>query len=63
MSSLAAPGASEDRLALAEDPVAWALGEALTRTGRDRTQSQAPQAAVDIAGLPGPPEASEPPAS
>lgn len=64
VSGLAAPGAREDRLTLAEDPVAWALGQVLTRTGRDRTQSQALQAAVAIAGLAGQPKASErPPAS
>ncbi|HEX2701739.1 MAG TPA: glucose-6-phosphate dehydrogenase assembly protein OpcA [Acidimicrobiales bacterium] len=38
-----------DRVALSGDPVAWALGEALTRTDRDRVHGLALQAAVAIA--------------
>lgn len=52
-SSLAAPGLREDRLSLPDDPVAWSLGEALTRTGRDRVYERALQVAVAIVGLPG----------
>lgn len=40
------PGLREDRLSLPEDPVAWALGQVLTRTGRDRAHGQALQVAV-----------------
>lgn len=45
-SSLAAPGMREDRLSLPVDPVAWSLGEVLTRTDRDRAHGQALQVAV-----------------
>lgn len=50
-SSLAGPGAWEDRLTLPGDPLAWALGEALTRTGRDRAYGQTLRAAAAIAAL------------
>ncbi|MGI8806386.1 MAG: glucose-6-phosphate dehydrogenase assembly protein OpcA [Acidimicrobiales bacterium] len=50
VSSLAAPGMREDRLSLPEDPVAWALGVALTRTGRDRAHGQALQVAAGLVG-------------
>lgn len=49
-STLGADGAREDRLALPDDPLTWALGEALTRMSRDRTHGQALQAAVGFAG-------------
>lgn len=58
VSSLASPGARQDRLSLPEDPVAWALGEVLARSGRDRVQGQALQAAVTLAGPPRRAEAS-----
>ena len=45
-SSLAGPGVREDRLSLPVDPLAWSLGEVLTRTGRDRAHGQALQVAV-----------------
>ena len=45
-SSLTGRGMREDRLTLPEDPLAWSLGEVLTRTGRDRTHGQALQVAV-----------------
>lgn len=45
-STLTGRGVREDRLSLPEDPVAWALGEVLTRTGPDRTHGQALQVAV-----------------
>ena len=40
----------DDRLALPEDPVAWALGQLLTRVARDRVHGQAMQVAVGFAG-------------
>ncbi|HET7487345.1 MAG TPA: glucose-6-phosphate dehydrogenase assembly protein OpcA [Acidimicrobiales bacterium] len=49
-STLAADGARDDRLTLPGDPLAWALGEALTHLGRDRTHGQALAAAVGFAG-------------
>lgn len=45
---LAGAPAREDRVALPEDPLAWSLGEALTRRGRDRVYGQALHAAVDL---------------
>ena len=45
VSSLASPGARPDRLSLPEDPTAWALGEVLTRSGRDRPGRSVRQAA------------------
>lgn len=45
-STLMGRSARGDRLSLPEDPVAWSLGEVLTRLGRDRTHGQALQVAV-----------------
>ena len=39
----------EDRLSRPDDPLAWSLGEALTRLGRDRVYGQALQAALGFA--------------
>ncbi len=39
----------EDRLSGPDDPLAWSLGEALTRLGRDRVYGQALQAALGFA--------------
>ena len=52
VSSLAPEGAPGDRLSLPEDPVAWAVGEALTRTGRDRAYRQALEVAATIVAAP-----------
>jgi glucose-6-phosphate dehydrogenase assembly protein OpcA len=49
--SLHAPGGRDDRLSVPDEPLAWALGEVLTRTGRDRFHGQAMQAAVALVGL------------
>lgn len=40
----------DDRLALPDDPLAWALGQLLTRVARDRVHGQAMQVAVGFAG-------------
>lgn len=40
----------EDRLSLPDDPLAWSLGEALTRLERDRAYGQALQAALVFVG-------------
>ncbi|HVM02859.1 MAG TPA: hypothetical protein VM263_09340, partial [Acidimicrobiales bacterium] len=54
---LAGAPARQDRLALPEDPLAWSLGEALTRRGRDRVYGQALHAAVDLVAPAASPEA------
>lgn len=43
-------GRREDRLSLPDDPLAWSLGEALTRLRRDRVYGQALQSALVFGG-------------